>query len=102
MHTHTHTHTHTQHGWQVILVPNPAIKAFPSAPYSSDDFLAYAELGVEAGVALFEMYGVASPLSMAADGNGLAGTLGTITATERYIHTHDMDITRCRHSARKP
>ena len=75
-HTHTHahiyTHTHTQHGWQVILVPNPAIKAFPSAPYSSDDFLAYAELGVEAGVALFEIYGVASPLSMAADGNGLA------------------------------
>jgi hypothetical protein len=47
--------------FEVILVPNKEVKAFPSAPYSNDDFLAYAELGIEAGTSLFEVYGRASP-----------------------------------------
>lgn len=50
--------------FEIIFVPNLQISAFPSSPYSGDDFLAYAELGIDEGSVLFEVYARASPLSL--------------------------------------
>ena len=50
--------------FELIFVPNPEISAFPKQPYSGDDFLAYAELGIDEGSVLFEVYARASPISL--------------------------------------
>lgn len=50
--------------FELIFVPNREISAFPSQPYSGNDFLAYAELGIDEGSVLFEVYARASPISL--------------------------------------
>jgi hypothetical protein len=69
--------------FELIFVPNAALKkVFPSQPYSNDDFLAFAELDIPQDTILFQVYAVASPLSL-----GPEVHLGSIKTTSKFTRS---------------